>query len=295
MRSSLGPVSRNFFSQRLRLHYVDWGNEDKPLLLLVHGGRDHCRNWDWVAEQLREDWHIVAPDLRGHGDSEWTKGSNYSFHEHVLDIAQLIEHLGEDQVTIMAHSMGGSISLRYTGLFPEKVRKIIAIEGMGPPPAMIEQMRKKSSKDRWLNWIEQNREIARRKPRPYKTVEDCIARMQQENSFLNDEQARHLTVNGIIRQEDGTYTWKFDPYMRQMGPTGFDPSEMTTMLGEITCPVMLVRGENSWAADPVEDGRVEAFSNAAKVQVETVKEAGHWVHHDQLDVFLEMARTFLKD
>src|SRR3546814_8208078 len=66
-----GPVSRFYVSQRLRLHYVDWGNEDKPPLLLVHGGRDHCRNWDWVAQSLRDRYHIIAPDLRGHGDSPW--------------------------------------------------------------------------------------------------------------------------------------------------------------------------------------------------------------------------------
>ena len=68
-----GPTSRIYFSQRLRLHYVDWGNPDAPPLLLVHGGRDHCRNWDWVAQALRHDWHVIAPDLRGHGDSQWSR------------------------------------------------------------------------------------------------------------------------------------------------------------------------------------------------------------------------------
>ena len=67
------PHLAHLFSQRLRLHYVDWGNVDAPLLVLVHGGRDHCRNWDWLAEELRRDWHIIAPDLRGHGDSEWSR------------------------------------------------------------------------------------------------------------------------------------------------------------------------------------------------------------------------------
>ena len=69
---SSGPTSRIYFSQRLRLHYVDWGNPTAPPLLLVHGGRDHCRNWDWVATALRCDWHVLAPDLRGHGDSQWS-------------------------------------------------------------------------------------------------------------------------------------------------------------------------------------------------------------------------------
>src|ERR1043166_9194487 len=71
--TSPGPTSRIFFSQRLRLHYVDWGNAEAPPLLLVHGGRDHCRNWDWLAERLGRDWHIIAPDLRGHGDSQWSQ------------------------------------------------------------------------------------------------------------------------------------------------------------------------------------------------------------------------------
>ena len=66
-----GPESHSYYSQRLRLHYVDWGNRDAPPLLLIHGGRDHCRNWDWVAQSFRDDYHIIAPDLRGHGDSQW--------------------------------------------------------------------------------------------------------------------------------------------------------------------------------------------------------------------------------
>ena len=72
-----GPASHTFFSQRLRLHYVDWGNPDKPPLLMIHGGRDHCRNWDWAAAALRDDWHIIAPDLRGHGDSQWSADLGY--------------------------------------------------------------------------------------------------------------------------------------------------------------------------------------------------------------------------
>ena len=74
MTATLGPTSHTYFSQRLRLHYTDWGNPDAPPMILIHGGRDHCRNWDWVAEHFRHDYHIIAPDLRGHGDSEWMIG-----------------------------------------------------------------------------------------------------------------------------------------------------------------------------------------------------------------------------
>ena len=94
-----GPTSRIYFSQRLRLHYVDWGNPSAPPLLLVHGGRDHCRNWDWVAEELRRDWHIIAPDLRGHGDSEWSRTGTYTTAGYIYDLAQLIHQLGTAPVT----------------------------------------------------------------------------------------------------------------------------------------------------------------------------------------------------
>ena len=127
-----GPTSRIYFSQRLRLHYVDWGNPTAPPLLLVHGGRDHCRNWDWVAEELRRDWHIIAPDLRGHGDSEWSRTGTYTTAGYIYDLAQLIHQLGTAPVTIVAHSLGGNIALRYAGLYPENVARLVAIEGLGP-------------------------------------------------------------------------------------------------------------------------------------------------------------------
>ena len=104
-----GPTSHIYFSQRLRLHYVDWGNHDAPPLLLVHGGRDHCRNWDWVANALKSDYHIIAPDLRGHGDSQWLVGGAYTTLDYVYDIGQLLRQTGLDEVTVVGHSMGGSV------------------------------------------------------------------------------------------------------------------------------------------------------------------------------------------
>src|SRR5215475_1558263 len=73
-----GPTTHSFISQRLRLRYVDWGNPDAPPLILLHGGRDHSRSWDWTAQELRAKWHVIAPDLRGHGDSDWSADGDYS-------------------------------------------------------------------------------------------------------------------------------------------------------------------------------------------------------------------------
>ena len=99
-----GPTSHNYYSQRLKLHYVDWGNPLAPPLLLVHGGRDHCRSWDWVAEALCSRYHIIAPDLRGHGDSQWLVGGSYVLPDYVYDIAQLVHQADLAPVSIISHS-----------------------------------------------------------------------------------------------------------------------------------------------------------------------------------------------
>src|SRR5262249_6850969 len=90
-QETTGPASRVYFSQRLRLHYVDWGNAAAPPLILLHGIQDHCRNWDWVAQRLRHEWHVIAPDLRGHGDSQWSATGSYTMAGYIYDLAQLID------------------------------------------------------------------------------------------------------------------------------------------------------------------------------------------------------------
>jgi hypothetical protein len=109
----IGPTSYSFVSQRLRLNYLDWGNSGAPTLILVHGGRDHARSWDRIARALRNDWHIIAPDLRGHGDSAWSPDGAYTMPYYICDLAQLIHQQGTEPVSIVAHSLGGAI-LAYT-------------------------------------------------------------------------------------------------------------------------------------------------------------------------------------
>jgi pimeloyl-ACP methyl ester carboxylesterase len=285
-----GPTSRIYFSQRLRLHYVDWGNPGAPPLLLVHGGRDHCRNWDWVAEELRKDWHIIAPDLRGHGDSQWAPDGNYSMSGYIYDLAQLVHQQELSPVTIVAHSLGGNISLRYAGIYPDQVRKLVAIEGLGPSPRLMAEMRKKTIVDRMRSWVDVQRGLAGRLPRKYPTIEDAFKRMQEENKHLSPDQARHLTQQGVNQNEDGTYSWKFDNYVRAWPPYDMTNEDMELIWSSITCPTLLIYGKESFASNPVEDGRIKHFKQA---KVTTFEDAGHWVHHDQLDGFIKALRDFL--
>lgn len=286
-----GPTSNSFISQRMRLHYVDWGNPGAPPLILQHGGRDHCRSWDWVAEELAKDWHVIAPDLRGHGDSAWAPDGNYEINGLVYDFAQLVHTLGHDQVTIIAHSLGGNIASRFTGLYPEKVRRFVNIEGLGPSPKTRAEREAAGYANRFREWIDKRRAAAGRIPRRYPSIEAAYARMKDENSFLTDEQARHLTIHGASRNEDGTWSWKFDPYLN-VWPFEDVPENRTEELwADISCPMLLLYGANSWASNPEKDGRLGVFKNDPKV-IE-FENAGHWLHHDQFDRFMAEVRAFL--
>ena len=285
-----GPTSQTFVSQRLRLNYLDWGNPEKPLLMLVHGGRDHARSWDWVAEELREDWHVVAFDHRGHGDSDWVSDGNYNVQDMVYDLAQLVHQLGDDEVTIVSHSMGGNVALRYAGTFPDKVRKIVAIEGLGPSPKRQEEMRADPYPQRMAEWIEKKRAAAARSPRKYESIEAAFARMIEENSYLTEAQARHLTLHGVTRNEDGTYSWKFDPHLNVWHVEDVADEFLHQTWAAITAPTLLLYGADSWASNPQGDGRLEHFENAKVIEFEN---AGHWLHHDQFDRFMQTLRDFL--
>jgi pimeloyl-ACP methyl ester carboxylesterase len=286
----IGPSSSFYVSQRLRMHYVDWGNESAPPLLLIHGGKDHARNWDWVARDLRRDFHVIAPDLRGHGDSAWATGGSYAISEFVFDIVQLVDALQLAPLTIIGHSLGGAISLHYTGLFPKNVAKLVAIEGLGPSPELEQKLEAPPATQRYREWINSQKEIAKRQPRRYATIDEAAKRMQDENEFLSPAQAHHLTVHGVARNEDGTFSWKFDPYVRSFAPVRFRGADVRSLWERISCPTLLVRGEQSWASDPEKDGRIAPFKQASLLNV---PKAGHWVHHDQLEIFLRDVRKFL--
>lgn len=285
-----GPTSHSFISQRLKLHYTDWGNPEAPPLLLIHGGRDHCRSWDWVAERLRHDWHVIAPDLRGHGDSGWAPDGNYPMHGFVYDLAQLIHQLKLAPVTLVAHSLGGNVALRFTGLYPDQVRKLVAIEGLGPSPAMQAERAATPFDERLRGWIEEKRAAAARLPRRYPQLSDALARMRAENDYLTEAQALHLTTHGASRNEDGSWSWKFDPYIRVWGPVDLAQPDIENLWAAISCPTLLCYGANSWASDPVVDGRIRFFKSARSV---TFADAGHWLHHDQFEAFMAELLAFL--
>jgi pimeloyl-ACP methyl ester carboxylesterase len=277
MADIIGPTSHFFYSQRLKLHYVDWGNHDKPLAVLVHGGRDHCRNWDFVA-----------PDLRGHGDSDWAIGGSYSITDHVLDVGQLLNALPQQPAVLIGHSLGAGVVLQRAGVFPDAVKAVIAIEGLGPPGAML---RETPAHERMEHWVSDMLALAQRKPREYSTIEQAMARMKEANPHLSPALAHHLTIYGVRRNENGSFSWKYDNYTRATSPYLFNLKDAMEIWSRVRVPTLLVRGDASWAGDWERDGRLDAFRDAELV---TIPGAGHWVHHDRLAEFLQVVHRFLK-
>ncbi len=281
------PISHFFYSHRLKLQFWDWGTEDKPVLVLVHGGLDHARNWDWVARALRDDFHVYALDLRGHGNSEWSRGDMYNIGEHVLDLSALLDVIGKFPVYLIGHSLGGMIVLHYAGVYPERVKKAVSIEGAGFPPG--HRVHGPASA-RLRRWIEDVRKTEIREPRSYPDLDSAVARMKEANPHLSDEVARHLTLHGTNWNSDGSIVWKFDNYVRALPPYGHDMHDAAEIFGQIRCPVLFFWGKESFSRDPAGDPRIEAIPNLQTIGVEN---AGHWVHHDQLGIFLDETRRFL--
>lgn len=283
------PASRTYTSQGLDLHYLDWGNEGAPTLLLVHGSRDHARSWDATARALRDDWHVLAADLRGHGDSAWSPDGAYLLLYHILDLAELLETLGGGPIVLVAHSLGGSVASRFAGIAPERVDRLVLVDGLGPSPDAVDAWAKAGPVGRMRTWIGQRRHAAAAAPpRRFATIEEGAARMRATNPRLSDAQALHLARHGMRAHADG-YAWKFDPRAGIFAPEDF-AIDGAHFWREVRAPTLICHPTESWNEDPARDGRAAHFADHRIVKFEG---AGHWLHHDQFEAFVAALRDFL--
>jgi pimeloyl-ACP methyl ester carboxylesterase len=278
---SMEPISHFFYSDRLKLQFWDYGQDGKPALVLVHGGLDHARNWDWVARSLRERYHVFALDLRGHGNSAWAPGAMYSVAEHVLDLSALLDIINEFPIRLVGHSLGGIIVLQYSSVYPERVRKAVSIEGLGFP---IGHPVQGTASKRIKHWIEAVRGLEKRHQKSYPNIEAAMARMKEVNPHLSDEVAHYLTTHGTNWDADGSLVWKFDNYARTVPPYGHHIEDSVELFSQIICPTLMFWGLDSFMPVPDDDPRWKAIRNSKLVKVAN---AGHWLHHDQLKIFLD--------
>ncbi len=116
--------------------------------------------------------------------------------------------------------------------------------------------------------------------------------MKEANPFLSDSVAEHLTLHGTNWNADGSIIWKFDNYARVFPPYGANLQEAAEILRQISCPALLFWGRQSFAKDPETDPLAQEVAHRSIVKVD---QAGHWLHHDQLEIFLRETKKFLAD
>lgn len=286
------PSCVSYSSRGLRLNYADWGNAEASPLILVHGSRDGSRSWDFVATRLRDDWHVIAPDLRGHGDSQWVEDGGYSIDDYIFDIAELIDQHCDEPVSIVAHSLGGVVALRYAGLYPGRVRRIVAIEGLVRQRPSDGLRDERPYELRMKDWIEEHHAAARRKSRTFGSIREVKLKLAERNPQFSVDLLEHLAEHAVKRNEDGSYTWKFDSRVAVRPPLDASDDDVHRLWSMIACPTLLIHGEKSWNTNPLTDGRAGHFRD---VRVVLFPGAGHWVHHDALSEVVETLRSFLKE
>jgi pimeloyl-ACP methyl ester carboxylesterase len=288
------PQSRFVDVRGLKIHYLEWGEPAGEPLMLIHGFRDHAQSWNYfvdaLSQKVKQPLWIVAPDCRGHGDSGWVgAGGYYYFADYVHDLDCVIDALKAPSVTLVGHSMGGTISFLYTGTFPKRVRKLVLIEGLGPlgmsfsdaPPRM----------ETFLSQMKSIRDgtTVEYASFEYPSLEEAAKRFQRANPRLSAERAFELTNWGMRRNANGTWSWKFDPLHRTTSPLPFYAEQALEFYQRVECPVLLISGaESKQAPRPDRQERVNAIKDHREV---TIASAAHMIHQDNPD---DLADEILK-
>ncbi len=285
---------RFFRSGTLRIHFRDWGNGEAPPLIIVHGLRDHSHSFDDLARGLLDRYHVIALDLRGHGDSETTP--YYAFGHFLLDLHNLVRALRLERPVIIGHSMGGELVAQYSGCVPETPSRLVIIEGLGPPPLdMDEELR-------WTidGFARIDRALAGHPG--LKDLDAAYRRLRERNPRLSEAKARELALLGTRAIEAGTLEWKFDAMLTTMavtGPVNLDYS--MAFWRRITAPTLIVHGAESgefWHSKPgaryLEPDdlahRLHCFRDHRFVELAG---AGHMVHFDRPRELVTTIRQFL--
>ena len=266
----------------LKIHYLDWCTAGEPPLLLLHGGMQTAHSWDLTAVALKRRFHVVAMDLRGHGDSDWSERGDYSHHTHASDVAGLVEHLGWDRLALIGLSLGGLTAMRFASEHADQLVALVVVD-VGPE---LNQ----SGVGRIINFTGGPAELD--------SVDDFIRRAVEYNPRRKPEQLRYSLTHNLRRLPNGKYAWKYDRRIGQRrdstgesAPVQFD--DMWERLRSISCPTLVVRGADS-DVFAEETGRRMA-ETIPDCRFVTIPDASHTVPQDNAAGFLEVLQAFLSE
>ena len=261
---------------QMRLHYLDWGNEGKPPMVLLHGGSQTAHSWDEFSLAMRGDYHVFALDQRGHGDSDWSKRRIYTLRAHLRDVSGFVNGLGLKKFVLVGLSMGGMNSIVYSATHPERIERLVIVD-VGP-----EVMRKGT---------ESIRRFTRADTMP--TFDAFVERAHKFNPRRPMEQLRERLTWNLRQLPDGRWTWKYD-HRRSGGrqrEEGRRRDVLWSYVRRIKAPTLLVRGAQSDILAPAAAKNVQKAIPGCILTV--VENAGHTVPGDNPPAFAAAVRAFL--
>ena len=256
----------------LRCHVRRWGDPAKPQLFITHGWLDVSATFQPLVAPLLDRWQVLMPDWRGFGYSEWPQ-DGYWFYDYVADLEAVLDHYSPDEPVLLAgHSMGAQVSALYAGLRPQRVRKLVCLDGIGLPDAPAAR-----APARVRKWLDQLRE-----PLPvksYESFEQLAGRVRRQHPRLSEAQA--LFVARCWGQQDGYGRIRLcaDPKHTLAGPLLYRAAEAEEIWKQVTAPTLFIDAAGSETALPAEE-RARRRGSFADQRVVVIADAGHMLHFD---------------
>ena len=272
--TTVPPIDRHFTSGNMNLHYLDWGNEGATPLLLLHHISSNAHTWDEFASRMRESYHVLALDMRGHGDSDWAGEGNYTTEHYADDVASLVNSRGLEGVIILGGSTGGRVGLVYAAQYPEKVSALIMEDVGAVRPASISQ----GFADR----------VAAGDPE-FDTIEEWTTQLRGQNTRTPGRFFESLAAYGTKRLSNGKLGLKRDVAIQR----DFVPLELWNYVEKVTVPFLLLIGSESVIVGADQQERFRAI--IPDIEIVIVQDAGHIIVHDKLDEFEQIVQRFLGD
>jgi pimeloyl-ACP methyl ester carboxylesterase len=238
------PTSGTVVANGLRHHVLAWDGGGPTTVLCLHGFLDVGWAFHAVAPALADaGFHVVAPDLRGHGETERVgAGGYYHFMDYVLDVADLVDALARDRLAIVGHSMGGAVAAYYAGTFPERVWRLALLESLRVPetaPASVPH--------RTAEWVAGVRRARAQAARVYPSLDAAAARIRELDPRCPPEEARAFATRGTVPVPGGV-SFRHDPLHATRGPYPFRLDVARAFWSAVACPVLCVEGAESGSA-----------------------------------------------
>ncbi|OWW22800.1 alpha/beta fold hydrolase [Noviherbaspirillum denitrificans] len=289
------PSRSEFIPVRgLQYHVRHWGSEGAPKLFMTHGWMDVSASFQFVVDCLQDDWHVIAPDWRGFGMTENSGADCYWFPDYLGDLDAILQHYSpEGPVNLLGHSMGGNVSCVYAGVRPERVAKLVNLEGFGMGATRPEQ-----APQRYAKWLDELRTPSGM--RPYASREDVIKRLQKNNPRLTNARADFLSRYWAAENAQGEWVILGDPAHKLTNPVLYRIEEILACWERIVAPVLWVEADDTtvWRLMGAKDAARAEIDRRIKylrdVTTAIITDASHMLHHDQPEALAVLIEQFLR-